>query len=103
MKPTEKQIKYIKDLAKRLGKDMPKDLTKEEAREIIREWLEEEPEQETTQTSNNNKDIVLGLAIKLVYQRWISKQEYPIRNQEDKATFRDEVEETYRLFQAIKA
>ena len=104
---TGKQCRYIEDLAKRLSVTLavrPEDMTKTEASLLLESFQERESKiaKETTPKTNGNndrnKDIKLGLAFKLVYQKWIHKNQ---NVHENTVIFKDEVIQTYNLIASI--
>ena len=96
-KITEKQKGYLEDLseeAQRLIRDI-NTLTKVDADVLIKEFLNNKPKVEEKPKVNVNS-VQFGLALKMVYQRWISRKEIPLN---DPMIFQEEVLNTYSLFE----
>ena len=96
-KITDLQKSYLADLSEKCQRPIRDidTLTVFEADKLIKEFLNNKPKV-TEEVKVKVNLVQMGLATKMVYQRWIYTGKKPV---ESKMDFQDEVKKTYILFE----
>lgn len=96
-KITEKQKAYLSDLSEKCQRPIREidTLTSFDADLLIKEFINNKPKVEEKPKVPMN-GVQWGLALKMVYQRWIYTSKKPLQSQMD---FKEEVMRTYSLFE----